>query len=304
MDQRTNGTKLVTSWAPVGAKKENNRQIWKQKLTLCCGKMLNVDVCHWNIFVILITVLSWPPSQISITRSVIFFIWIECEINLPDFNNFNQQHIAELLCVVTAPFCYGLYSYCVQLFKNWRETEKVSLTMRRWRSCTFNSSDSVRFSAKDEQTGMMNTKTSQKHINNFTILWTQISHSKLGYLCTFVHFLSAYILLSVIFSHLGNLEQHSSQLNTTCQHLINIKPPQTWGLCLLSWFVDNLGEEESEGRDGPWGKCKSVNIYNINSSGDQFSLLLPFIVLNFRFYLWYLVVSLLILQMAIFILML
>ena len=52
------------------------------------------------------------------------------EINLTDFNNFNQQHIAELFCVVTAPFCYGLYSYCVQLFKNWRETEKVSLTVQ------------------------------------------------------------------------------------------------------------------------------------------------------------------------------
>ena len=197
---------------------------------------------------------SRDPHHKSPSRVVLYFLSELSEINLQDFNNFNQQHIAELLCVVTAPFCYGLYSYCVQLFKNWRETEKVSLTMRRWRSCTFNSSDSVRFSAKDEQTGMMNTKTSQKHINNFTILWTQISHSKLGYLCTFVHFLSAYILLSVIFSHLGNLEQHSSQLNTTCQHLINIKPPQTWGLCLLSWFVDNLrgggigGERQAVGK--------------------------------------------------------
>ena len=51
----------------------------------------------------------------------------------------------------------------------------------------------------------------------------------------YIHLLSAYILLSVIFSHLGNLEQHSSWLNTTCRHLINIKPPQTWGLRLHSW---------------------------------------------------------------------
>ena len=69
----------------------------------------------------------------------------------------------------------------------------------------------------------------------------------------YIHLLSAYILLSVIFSHLGNLEQHSSWLNTTCQHLINIKPPQSWELSLHS----RLGCGQLQGWRNRMGRVKT-----------------------------------------------